>query len=461
MAEIGDLGTAILGGETSEQEKLRKARQRRLHDAYLVAQNYENEKYLGPVGGDIEDLRFREGVLQQIKDQYHGNDPRIIANIQAYEDETRRLKEGIEQSLSYTPDYYQPTTDYDVTGYDVQRANDISERAAFDEDPNRYAIPDYEAAAMQAPSEAAKARADELSLGSAKSALRNIEDVYQQGGLTEADRARLEEIQRANAQEARAAREAIMSDLAQKGMATSGNRVLGMLSAAQGSANRNNAMGLGVEQLAEQRAIQAMRDAGTLGNTLAQNEFNRQFQTGSAADEINRFNTIGARDVQQATRNAQDEYLRNQREMLQRDIEREQANEANRAAQQTAANQYLADTQNQEAQWGASARNTGSMFNAANQTSANKYRADQAWNQLMGYNTQQGNLGNLALGEASAQDIIKSQQPTMDYGQGVRNSLEFIQGISDLAGAGDTAKGIMGGGGGSAAGGGAAKLAFL
>lgn len=440
-----DFLSIFTGGETSEQEKIRKAREKALAEAYAYARGKIGDQYIGPMQDDFEKIAELRNLMERQDGSAMSLTPEERIKVQAQIDQ---LERDVGQKLQFQPDYFAPTTEYDVEGYDPTRAKDISELDQSRIQASRFAAPEYEDAAMQAPSEAAKAEADAESLAAAKEALGSLEDVYQQEGMTAADKARLEQIQRDNAMQERAAREAIMSNLAERGMATSGNRVVALMNAAQNAANRNNALGLGVEINAEQRALNAAREAGALGRGLAQDEFGRKFQTGSAADEINRFNTLGARDVQAATRAAQDKYADWNRSMLERDAARQQANEANFAANQTAADQWLADQQNAESQWGANAQNQAGMFNTANQTAANQYNANRAWDQLMGYNTQQSNLGNLKLGEAGAWSQLEGQRPTDDYGQVVQNVGNFAKGVTDLfmdpGGAGSSATGKVG-----------------
>lgn len=454
-----DFASVFTGGETSEEEANRKAREKALELAYNKAMGYVEDQYYGAPVDQVKELQRWEALL---------SDPYSMSVLSADEvkelqNKVAGLKSQIEGKTTYEPAIYSPVRDYDVTGYDPTKVEAPSEaKVAYLLEtmyPELLGIPEYEDAAMQGPSEAAKAQADAESLAAAKSALGSIEDVYRQGGMTEADKARLEQIQRANAMEARAAREAIMSDTAARGQSTSGNRLVSLLNASQNAANRNNQMGLGVEINAEERALNAMRDAGLLGRGLASDEFTRQFQTGSAADEINRFNTLGARDVQAATREAQDQYAQWNRDKIQRDVERLMEAGIINAEQATDAARYLADQTNLESQWGANTGNSAAKSNADRATEKGIYDADRAWEQLTGFNTQRSTLGNLELGRAGALNAESASQPTADYGQAVRNFLEF--GKSGMELLGDPVSGKEALSGASEKTGGASALAFV
>jgi hypothetical protein len=447
-------------GESPDEKRIREEREKALDRAFDEAKRLEHNKFLGSTGDKTARIQLLEDL---IAGTYGVNITPEEA--QEFKLEIAQLKDEVSRDTQYQPDYYVPTTDYDVTGYDVVRPDDISELEAAHLletlYPDKFGVPKYADPTMQDPSEAAKAQADREALGAAKEALGSIEDVYKQGGLTAIDRARLEEIRRRNQMQERASREAILSDLEQRGQAGSGVELASRLINEQGSAERQTQEALGVEALAEQRALQAMRDAGTLGRTLSQDEFNRQFQTGASTDEVNRFNTIGLRDVEADTRRQEDLYTEWQRAMLEGDTNAMRAIEEQYASNINDRNAYLADKQNQESQWGAIARNNASQFNTANQTGANLFNTQSALNQVLGYNQQQGNLGNLTLNKAGAMDAITAGIPASDpaatlnniwnlnkaVGQEVQNWIPWTKMMNSMSGSGGGG-GMPGSGGG-------------
>jgi hypothetical protein len=450
-----DLESAGTGGKTSDEERIEKERKENLDRSYDEAKRREHNKYLGTTGDKVARIQVLEDLLAGT---YGVNITPEEA--QKFKLEIAQLKDEVSQDTQYQPDYYVPTTDYDVTGYDVVRPDDISGlqvahllEALY---PDKFGVPKYADPTMQDPSEAARAQADLEALATAKKALGSIEDVYQQGGLTAIDRARLEDIRRRNQMQERASREAILSDLEQRGQAGSGVELASRLINEQGSAERQTQEALGVEALAEQRALQAMVDAGTLGRTLSQDEFNRQYLTGAATDEVNKFNTIGWREVEEDTRRQEDLYREWQRAILEGDVKAMRAIENWYAEESTRQNAYTASQLNEESQWGAQERNKGSMYNVGNQTAANLFNTQTALNQILGYNQLQGDLGKLTLGQGLSYDTLLSGQPTPDWGQAIRNTSELTKSILDLFGDPGDATGkageIMGGGGGGSSG---------
>jgi hypothetical protein len=420
---LQDLGATLGGGETSEQEAIRKEREKLAGLSTDLYQNYLGNQYYGPTGESLRDIAILRGAIEQMERTTPAGSP-AWSDIYSARDELKRKEEALAKSTSYTPDYMVPTTDYDVVGYTPTKADVASELLYATLNPGLYAAPQYASATMQAPSEAAKAMADKQGLSSQRAALRAIEDVYKQGGLTAIDRARLEDIRRQNQMQERASREAILADLERRGLSGSGTELAARLANQQGTADRLSSEGLTVAADAERRALEAMALSGTMGRDLATDIFNRQYQTGSAADEVNLTNTLGAREVEAATRSAQDKYSDWVRGVLQRDVDRRQSTNTSYADAVNAANEWLAGQQNVESRYGADASNTASTINTAAQTAANKYRADRAWDAIAGYNNQQAAMGGATLNKYNQLDLLSAQQPTTDPSQVLKNLWE-------------------------------------
>ena len=128
-------------------------------------------------------------------------------------------------------------------------------------------------------------------------ALSGLQDVYSNGGLTAQDRARLAQISEQEATQQRGAREAILQNARQRGVAGSGLEMLSQMQNQQAAAGRQNARDLGVEAMAQQRALDAMMQAGQLGGQMRGQSFNEQAQKAQAQNAINQFN---AQNSQQA-----------------------------------------------------------------------------------------------------------------------------------------------------------------
>lgn len=146
---------------------------------------------------------------------------------------------------------------------------------------------------------------------------KDFRDIYQQGGMTDIDRARWEEMKNRNLLAQKAQREATLQNMEARGMGGSGAELASVLQGQQAGNQNMSAESLGINAQAMQRAIDALGGAanvsqaqgalaGQLGNQgLARSEqvFNEQYQTGTAADIVNQFNTQNLRDTQM--RNAQ------------------------------------------------------------------------------------------------------------------------------------------------------------
>jgi hypothetical protein len=88
---------------------------------------------------------------------------------------------------------------------------------------------------------------------------------WSEGGLTDTDRATMEESRRAEGRAARADREATMSAMAARGMGGSGAELAGALAAGEGAADRGAAMDASMMGAAQQRQYNATRALGEFG----------------------------------------------------------------------------------------------------------------------------------------------------------------------------------------------------
>jgi hypothetical protein len=141
-------------------------------------------------------------------------------------------------------------------------------------------------------------------------ALAGFEDIYSHGGLTGADRARLQQGEQEMGRAMRSQREADMSQLRARGLGGSGASIGAMMSAQQSGADMLANRELNMQQVAEQRAMEALSRAGSLGGQIRQ-----------ATDDYNRWNTDYSRD-------------REQRNNVWRNRSRESTSEARRYAEE-------------------------------------------------------------------------------------------------------------------------------
>jgi hypothetical protein len=121
-------------------------------------------------------------------------------------------------------------------------------------------------------------------------ALRGLQDIANNKGLTDADKARLQEINRDQRIADQGQRSAITQNAQRRGISGSGLELASLLGQNQGSADRANSQALTVEQQASQRALNALSQSGDLGGRIRGQDFGQAAQKAEAADMIARFN---------------------------------------------------------------------------------------------------------------------------------------------------------------------------
>jgi hypothetical protein len=99
-------------------------------------------------------------------------------------------------------------------------------------------------------------------------------------------------------QQERGQREANLAAVRSRGQLGSGLELAAMESANQDATNQAHSDALRESGMAEDRALQSILQSGKLGGEMDQRDFNQQFQKGSAADEIAKFNTQTRQRVQ-------------------------------------------------------------------------------------------------------------------------------------------------------------------
>lgn len=117
-------------------------------------------------------------------------------------------------------------------------------------------------------------------------ALQQLQGIANEGGLTGADRARLEQIKREEQIAEKGQRDAIVQNAQSRGVGGSGLEMAQQLAAQQGGATRASARDLGVADLAQQRALAAIQGSANVGTTIRSGDY----QKASAQDAINQFN---------------------------------------------------------------------------------------------------------------------------------------------------------------------------
>lgn len=130
-------------------------------------------------------------------------------------------------------------------------------------------------------------------------ALSELENIGYEGGLRLQDEAAIQDATLEGQAKERANREAIAAEMSRRGLGGSGFEVAAKLQGQQGAADREANQRLKIAAMAQDRALQAIQDAGSMAGQYRTQDFNEQAAKASAADKINMFNTENLRDVQQ------------------------------------------------------------------------------------------------------------------------------------------------------------------
>lgn len=193
--------------------------------------------------------------------------------------------------------------------------------------------PQLEQAIKQAPSEFENIAIDQNQKASQNRALSSLEQVGNEGGLRLQDKAALQEAMLKGQVQDRGARQAIASQMAQRGQGGSGFDLQAQLEGQQAAGDRASQAGLSVAASAQDRALQALMGAGNLATQYRGQNFQEQSAKAQAQDAINRFNAQNLQGVQHANIGAQN-----------------RAQEMNLAQQQQTSNQNVG-LSNQEQQY--------------------------------------------------------------------------------------------------------------
>jgi len=160
----------------------------------------------------------------------------------------------------------------------------------------QYAAPiDYELAGILTPEQLQETELRNILRNEqARQAQLDVLGEYQdlsQTGLTAVDRAALTDIQNQIATQERGQREAILQNMAQRGLAGSGTELAANLLAGQSAAQRASQMGMDQASQAQQARLQALGNVARMGQGLEETDFQRAVREAEASDVINQFNT--------------------------------------------------------------------------------------------------------------------------------------------------------------------------
>lgn len=140
------------------------------------------------------------------------------------------------------------------------------------------------------------------------------------GGMTAIQRAELEENRRNALAASNAQSQAVLQNMAARGVGGSGAELAARLSAGQNAANQMAASGDRLQAMAMQNALDAKARAAALGGQMRTQEFGEQADIARAADAINQFNVRNRQAVSdsnvQAKNAAQQFNLGNKQQLM-------------------------------------------------------------------------------------------------------------------------------------------------
>lgn len=197
-------------------------------------------------------------------------------------------------------------------------------------------------------------------------ALDQLTRIGSEGGLTDTDRAAILEAQNQMGAQERGSREAILQNMAARGLGGSGTELMAQLANQQGQATRGALAGTQIAADARQRALDAILGGGQLGGQIQGQDFAQAQAKAQAQDVINRFNAANMQNQinmnvmnrnQAAAQNLanrqnianQNTALRNQQQMYNKGlIQQRFQNQMQRAGGIAGAQQNLANLYNQQ-----------------------------------------------------------------------------------------------------------------
>lgn len=221
-----------------------------------------------------------------------------------------------------------------------------------------------------------------------------------QTGLSAIDRAALTEIQNQIANQERGQREAILQNMAQRGISGSGIELAQNLLASQNASQTASAQGMQQAAQAQQARLAALANVSQLSQGLEATDYERAAQAAQAQDVINQFNTQN-RNVAQSQNLSAQQAIKNANIEQANLIAQANIDLANKEKLQNIVNKPLA-------QYGLQNQYQSGISNALQNQSA--MQSQQAMNQ---YNTQANLLGaGLQTGGSLAGSYLKYGQET-------------------------------------------------
>lgn len=138
-------------------------------------------------------------------------------------------------------------------------------------------------------------QADPQAVAAQRQALAELQNIYNQGGLTAEDKASLAEIEQGQLTTESNQRNAILQQAAARGGLTQGGTLAAELGASQNAANQARMSGLRQGAIGRQRALEALSGTFNMAHGLRGQESAEDMQVLAARDAINSFNSNARR----------------------------------------------------------------------------------------------------------------------------------------------------------------------
>lgn len=122
-------------------------------------------------------------------------------------------------------------------------------------------------------------------------ALSKLGNIADSGGMSATDEANMNRVLNQSGTQARGAREAVLANMAARGMSGSGMELLAQMQANQDAQSKANQNSLDIAGMAQSRALDALMQQGNLANNVRGQDFEIESRKAAAKDAINQFNS--------------------------------------------------------------------------------------------------------------------------------------------------------------------------
>lgn len=184
------------------------------------------------------------------------------------------------------------------------------------EAPELQYLPEHRETARElADSRMEDVAADPRLVASQMKALEQLAAIGEEG-LTDIERAQLNQMRRSAAGETQARMGAIEQDLASRGVLGSGQELALKTMAAQDQADRSSQEYDRLAAMAQERALSALAQEGNLATGLRQQDVGEQTQAAQAADAISKFNQQNAQEINRRNIERENQQLRLQQQYM-------------------------------------------------------------------------------------------------------------------------------------------------